>query len=221
MKAQLEKLVQSLSEENFNILVKEYAKQYYNTSEVNIINGPYDGGNDLVYYKKSEPVKRNIQITIQQTQLERKIIKDVIKAAENVSNYSYLNTLDFYISRKLTEQFKKKLIREAEINHGINLKFIDAGKLVDDTDAYPEIIDLIYQLHGIYHISNETKLDKQSRVLLNMLTDSSNTGDLKKQFIHSIILMEIFSYPKPTLDELYLKISDKLPGDYNKSKVKN
>lgn len=221
MKSQLENLVKSLSEDNFNELVKCYAKRYYNTSEVNIINGPYDGGNDLVYYKNNEQVKRNIQITIQKSQIKRKVISDVIKASENVSEYSYQANLDFYISSKLTEAIKKELIRQAEIGYSINLKFIDGGKIVDDTDDFPELVDMIYSFHGVVLRDDDIKLDRQTRVLLNMLTISDNTAELKKQFIHSTLLLSIYSSPNCTIDNIYLDVSSKLPGDHDKRYYKN
>jgi len=221
MKEQLEKLIMVLSEHNFNILIKEYAKLYYSSNEVNIINGPYDGGNDLVYYRNNKAVKRNIQITVQQSQLEGKIISDLKKSSENVKTYSYVANLDFYSSRKLSEEFKKKFIRQAEIDYSIELKFIDAGKIADDTDSFPILIDLIYELHGIATSPSDIKLDQQTRVLLNMLTISDDTSALKKQFIHSIILLEIFASPKSLIETIFLNVGPKLPGNYDINKLKN
>jgi hypothetical protein len=47
MSKELNNLICSLSEDNFRNLIKEYIRQKYNTHNVRIVDGPYDGGNDL------------------------------------------------------------------------------------------------------------------------------------------------------------------------------
>ncbi len=38
---------------------------YWNTDEVNITDGPWDSGIDVVIIKNGEEIKRSIQITVQ------------------------------------------------------------------------------------------------------------------------------------------------------------
>lgn len=82
--------ISSLSEDNFNDLVLSYIKEYYNTKDAYISNGPYDGGNDLIIAVDGKEIKRNIQITVQSKELPKKIIEDVIKAHDNVAQYVHI-----------------------------------------------------------------------------------------------------------------------------------
>ena len=58
-------IISTLSENMFRDFVKEYVKAYWKTDEVEITDGPWDGGVDLVFYKNNVPEKRNIQVTVQ------------------------------------------------------------------------------------------------------------------------------------------------------------
>lgn len=51
-------IISSLSETIFREFVREYVKAYWNTDEVEITDGPWDGGVDIVYYKEKKPVKK-------------------------------------------------------------------------------------------------------------------------------------------------------------------
>ena len=44
-------IISTLSENMFRDFVKEYVKAYWKTDEVEITDGPWDGGVDLVFYK--------------------------------------------------------------------------------------------------------------------------------------------------------------------------
>jgi len=49
MDKQLVNLINTLDVSNFKELVCSYNKEKYNTKHVRIIDGPYDGGNDIEY----------------------------------------------------------------------------------------------------------------------------------------------------------------------------
>ena len=138
-----EKLINGLNEVNFNQLIKEYAKEYYDTKELHISDGPYDGGLDLEYFKKEQKVKRNIQITVtdskNKSSFEKKLFNDVKNSANNRDKYSYQSNLDFYTSASLTQERKNKYITEAEVEYNIDLKIIDAKKLSHNMDEYSSI----------------------------------------------------------------------------------
>ena len=86
-------LINALSEDNFKLFVKNYLLDYWETDEVNITDGPWDGGIDAVIIKNGKEVKRNIQITVQDN-YESKLIKDIEKSKKNVANFNYQNKLD-------------------------------------------------------------------------------------------------------------------------------
>ena len=81
MSKELNILISSLSEDNFRRLVQEYLKEKYKTSNVRITDGPYDGGNDLEIIIGDKDIKRNIQVTVQKSDYEKKLEKDLQKAS--------------------------------------------------------------------------------------------------------------------------------------------
>ena len=100
-------------QEHLGKFIKEYLRAYYSTSEVDIIDGPHDGGNDAVVYKNGVQVKISIQITVQDN-IERKIIEDIKKAKANVDTYQYKPILLFFYARTISGSKKNLYIRSAE-----------------------------------------------------------------------------------------------------------
>ena len=94
MYEQLKTLINSLKIDNFRILVREINKYKYKTKNVNIVDGPYDGGNDLEIIIDDKDIKKNIQITVQKTGFEKKIFSDLQKAKNNIDKYSYMKNFD-------------------------------------------------------------------------------------------------------------------------------
>lgn len=108
MKEELVKLINGLSEDHFNLLVKNYVKEYYNTPNVRITNGPYDGGIDLEIFANEKELRKNIQITVQKNGIEGKIESDLNKSRENVKKFAYQKKLDFYTSSTITKSKKNE-----------------------------------------------------------------------------------------------------------------
>ena len=55
---EVSKLISTLTEINFKEYIKEYTKSKYKTTQVRIIDGPYDGGNDLEIILTNENGRR-------------------------------------------------------------------------------------------------------------------------------------------------------------------
>jgi len=89
-------LIKALSENQFKELVQVLNKCKYETKDVFITDGCYDGGNDLRIIKSGKDIRRNIQVTVQTTGFEAKVMDDVAKAAKNVKQNAYLAQLDYY-----------------------------------------------------------------------------------------------------------------------------
>lgn len=102
IESEISSLIRALSEENFYILIQEFNKEYYETQDVRIVNGPYDGGIDLEVYKDGNEVKRNIQITVQKTKLDSKLDSDLQKAKDNSKAFGYQKNLDFYCTENIS-----------------------------------------------------------------------------------------------------------------------
>ncbi len=207
-------LITSLSEENFNHLIKEFNKEYYQSSDVRIVNGPYDGGIDLEVYKNGELIKRNIQITVQKTKLEAKLYSDLAKAKENSAKFGYQKNLDFYCTIGITGDTKRSWKRTAIVDYGIDLKLYDSHSLSALGEEFHSIKKSLFEIFGVEKHSELINVDKHTKVLYDMFAIGKDAGELKKQFLHSLIITYIFEHPNCT--ELELDESLKKPLNNNK-----
>lgn len=218
-----EKWISDLSESNFNELIINFAKEYYETREVHISNGPYDGGIDLVYAKNGKEQKRNIQITVQDKGYERKLIEDLQKAQENSVKYSYQKRLDFYISHPITQSKKNKLIRDAEVNYDIDLKIYDAKKLSGLASEFKSIRNTIQKFNRTAFPTDKINIDKNSKILFDTLTMSKDTTQLKNDFIKSFILFHFFengeSKVSSVIEGLNKVFYDKFPDSFYENEI--
>jgi len=184
--------IEKLSEVNFNELVVNFAKEYFDTKEVHISNGPYDGGLDLIIAKNGRDEKRNIQITVQKSGFEKKLMDDVVKSKNNVDKFAYQNRLDFYISQAISQAKKNELVRDADIKFGIDLKIYDANKLAGIASDYKSISQTIYKFNKTAFPNEKIKVDSNSKILFDTLTMSKDTTQIKNDFIRSFILFHFF-----------------------------
>lgn len=197
------KLISTLSELNFKEYIKEYIKSKYKTTQVYIIDGPYDGGNDLeIILSNDKELRKNIQITVQKNNYEKKLIEDLKKAQENVSKYNYLNSLDFYINQNISKETRNELEQLAEVDYNINLKIIDSTILSEEINNYANLISFLYQLHDI-KVESSDYFDKKSKIVFDVLTHNKNSVEIKKNFINSYIYSYLFTNPNSSFDEIY------------------
>jgi len=201
-----EKLINNLSYDNFNFLVKEYAKEYYGTNELHISNGPYDGGLDLVIFKNGREVKRNIQITITKSKIEQKLFEDVDKSSRNVSEYGYQSKLDFYISGSLTQTKKQKLVRKSEVDFDIDLKIVDAKKLARSMEEFPIIKKTLKRIYEFNENDSIFEISDQNKLIYNVLASGEDSTKIKRHLIHAYIVTSLFETPKQDLQDLYTNI---------------
>ena len=200
---EVSKLISTLTEINFKEYIKEYIKSKYKTTQVRIIDGPYDGGNDLeIILTNDKELKKNIQITVQKVNYDKKLIQDIKKAQENVLNHNYLNSLDFYINQNISKESRNQLEQMAEIDYGINLKIIDSNILSEEITNYDNLIPFLYNLHDI-KIETSINFDKKSKIVFDVLTHNKNSVEIKKNFINSYIYSYLFTNPNSSLDEIF------------------
>ena len=118
MDIQLKNLIKSLSEINFKDLIVYYCKTRFNADNVRIIDGPYDGGNDLEIIKGDVDIKRNIQVTINKS-YEHKLEADLCKISKLATEN---NQLDFFISQELSKTKRESLETNAILNSSRELR---------------------------------------------------------------------------------------------------
>lgn len=208
-------LIQNLSEENFKALIKTYLQEYWDTTEVNIIDGPWDGGIDLEIYKDGKLIKRNIQVTVQKNGLESKLDSDLQNSKNNVKKYEYQNKLDFYISLPISKSKKNELIKSADLNYQIDLKIIDAIKLSDELSEYNRTREQLISIYLNSKPNEKFKVDKQTKVIFDMLSIGSDTSKIKNHFIESYILLFFYEYPNSNVNQVKLNLDKKFNTSYS------
>lgn len=215
-------LISSLSEDHFKLYIQKYLKLYWNTEEVNISDGPWDGGIDAVVYrnKEQQAIKRNIQITVQDN-FEHKLYKDIEKSEKNVRKWNYLNNLDFYISKPISQSKKDEYIHLSEIDHNIILKIYDANKLADDIEKYS---DLKGYLHGIFAptvLPKPVGINKTNKILYDMFSTGGDIANIKYDFINSYIQYCLLEKGLSSLDEIANYVNSQLGNTLSNRAIKS
>lgn len=195
-------LISSLSEENFKLLVKEYLKEKYNTPHVRIIDGPYDGGNDLEVFINDKEIRKNIQVTVQKTGFETKLKRDIEKSSKNVKRFHYLNNLDFFINQIITKQKRNELTLFSELNFAINLNIYDAKFFEQESENFPSIRNITYRCHNLKTDTDFKFADKQSKILFDVLTLNHRSIEIKRNFIYSYIFSFLYAKPNSSIEEV-------------------
>ena len=215
-------MIANLSEEKFNKLVVEFNKEYWETKEVFITNGPYDGGIDLVVRVDGSEIRKSIQVTVQKTNIERKVLEDAAKAERNVVDYAYLSVLELYLSQSLSKSVQNRLVRDAKIKYSIDLKIISSTELAYYADENPVIGRFLREIYIPFASSFEQlKVDKQTKVLYDIIALGADTTKIKHQFIQSLILYYIYDNGPCADDVIHANLNVQLGIAYNKSVYRN
>lgn len=215
-KVEYKKWIQKLSKPNFDELILNYVKEYYETKDAYISDGPYDGGVDLIFSIDKQEYKRNIQITVQEENYEKKLDEDLRKAKENVSDFGYLNNLDFYISQAITPDKKKKLVKNADIKYQITLKIIDANELAGLANEYKSIWRTLQKFNKSAFPEEKFHVDQNTKILFDTLSMSRDITTIKNSFVHSLILTYLFNNPEQTVEQIFIGLRDAFFGKYDK-----
>lgn len=198
---ELRKLIMTLSEDNFKILISDYVKEKYKANSVRIIDGPYDGGNDIEIFVDDKEIKINTQVTIQDKGYEAKLLSDLNKASLNISRYAYVNTLEFYITKLVPKDKRNELIKNARINYNINLIIYDCNTLAQEAESYPSIRSNAYKFHNI-KIKNTYRYDNNDKIIFDLLTLNTDSVAIKKNFLNAYIFSFFFNKPLSTIEDL-------------------
>ena len=207
-KEEYKNIITTLSESLFKDFVKQYVMSYWNTDEVEITDGPWDGGVDIVYYKNEIAQKKNIQITVQD-KFEVKLMKDVEKSKRNVDKYGYQSSLYFFISKPISHSKKDELIDNAERNYDISLKIFDANKLASDIERFPKLCSYLTSVFSP-KLLHKPSFDIRNKVIYDMFTTGSNIANIKYDFINSFIQYYLLGETDKTIDEILAQVNSQL-----------
>ena len=219
LQTELSNLIAALSEANFNILIKAFNKEFYDAIDVRVTNGPYDGGIDLEIRIDKKLLKRNIQMTVQKTALEKKLKSDLGKAKQNAKKHAYLKNLDFYSAHPISGVTKRNWKKMAQVDYEIELEIFDCNDLAELSESYSSIKETIYGFYKLSEGSELIKVDKHTKVLYDMFAIGKDAGELKRQFLHSLILTFIFEHPDCTEEELFRGLKSSLTGSEKNAEI--
>lgn len=212
-------IITTLSEALFRDFVKEYVKSYWNSGEVEITDGPWDGGVDIVIYKDELPQKKNVQITVQD-KYESKLFKDVLKSKKNVEKYGYASSLYFFISKPISHSKKDTLIDEAERNFDITLKIFDANKLAADIERFPNVGTFLKTIFSP-RLLHKPSFDIRNKVIYDMFTTGSNIANIKYDFIDSFIQYYLLDNSNKGIDEILTQVNAQLAEKLSKKTIQS
>ena len=216
LKEEYSNLITALSVDNFRLYVKHYLMDYWKTDEVNITDGPWDGGIDATIAKNGLEKKINIQITVQD-KFEKKLFEDIIKSKNNVERFNYQNKLDFFISKSISKSKKNEYIQKAEVDYGISLRIFDSNKLGDDTNDFIRAKKVIHNIFAENTLKSELSIDKKTKVIYDIFSTGSNVADIKYDFLNSHIQLFLYDKNNANLDDIANYINSQLNVSFEKN----
>lgn len=201
---QLENMIENLSFEQFRQFVKLYLRDTIANSEVELIDGTNDGGNDCRVLVDGSLVRRNYQITIQDSKFKQKLDEDVRKAEENVKRFAYTPSLDFFYSHTISGEKKNEYEKDAADKHNIILRFYDKKYLASEIDRSPQAYAFLIEqgTGGAIDLIRAQPMDEMERTVYDLLTGGGEIHDLKSEFIYSFMLCYLFDNEQKSPEEL-------------------
>lgn len=177
---------------DFEELVRRFVQKIYN-ADAYLVGGPYDGGRDLAYSIRGRQVKEVIQISIQENNLESKLVEDLEKTVLLIDNHGYPPLLHFFWSHPISASKEDALKTRARTEYGISLEFYDANKIAQKiTNDFPELLKyLIEEIHN-YTPTKHTDIDKKQRAFYDYLVLSKDTANLKHVIVDSHIVSNLY-----------------------------
>lgn len=197
--------IKGLSETQFKEFVQVLNKCKYKTDEVDITDGCYDGGNDLRIRIGGNELKKNVQITTQTSSIERKVMEDVAKAADNVSRFSYAPQLDYYVSSRLSLEQQNALSAKAEIDYGISLTFYDGPSLANLVSEYARLREWLHNIHLAAFPNAEPSpfhLDNKTKVLYDSIAMGAGSQEMKSSIISAYFIYFLYENGPATVVEV-------------------
>ncbi|MFL0161144.1 hypothetical protein [Aquirufa salirivi] len=193
---QLILLLESLEKKEFDKIVKTYLRFEYGFEKIVITDGKDDIGIDLKVFDFGEQ-QIQYQLTTQKSStvnesksFESKLFADLEKAQINCRDYGYKDILVFFYSKKLTNKKIREFQHIALQKYNISLTIIDANRLAEESDNYPQIQSLLVQFSGLDKIQiNNSKFD--NNLFYDLLSFGKPT-EFKTQIIDSFVLQHFY-----------------------------
>ena len=177
-------------ESDFEEVVRRVAKYIYG-AEAYLVGGPYDGGRDLIYKNLGKEAKVAIQISIQRTKIEEKLMHEAKNVQKLNTEYSYPSRLTFFWSQTMSAS--KQLIHKKNIRNatGVELEIYDATQLEQIiTHDEPSIFEyLLAAIHEVNYVTSP--IDAKARAFYDYLTLGKDAVNLKTSTIDAQIVSSL------------------------------
>lgn len=204
----IERQISTLSEEQFRRFIKEFLRIYYNTKEVEIIDGTNDGGNDVAVYVNKERIKKTFQITVQNS-IDKKMIEEFQKAKDNVSEFGFAPQLILYYSHTISGSKKNYYEKIAEREYEIALRIYDRKSLASYVDEYHSLDSLLNTLHQV-NKEKVPRIDPKNKIIFDMLTSGGVVNNIKSEFIRTVAQYFIFEKGPQPIEKVVSYVNNQL-----------
>lgn len=209
-----ENIISILDVPQFTTVVKTFIELYY-TLEQNVVidiikvDGTNDGGLDLKFFVNKRQRKLPLQLTVQKTQVEKKIKEDIKKINDLVDDYGYEPTLLFFYSQNISENKVNELANKARKDYSIDLKIIDA-KFIASIAASEDYIILknkIFEQLDIHLTQEKLQLDDSKKMMYDLISYGNDTAEIKNQIINSFLLHTIYTQKNISEKDLCIELN--------------
>jgi len=184
----LRKLIQSLTDPEFDIVAEIYLKEVDDFKNVVKCNGPYDSGLDFRNSNISE-IEVQFQATTKESGFEKKLRDDLEKAKNNVKNYNLPNRVKYFYSYPLSNRSVLNFKKIAKTDYGLVLDLIEGGILSEIAIIYDLIREKILELSDFdkFHNGSEFFESTKVRAFYDLMSIGSAT-DIKFNIIKSFVI---------------------------------
>ncbi len=202
-------LLESCEKREFDKVVKTYLREIHNFNQIVITDGKDDIGIDIKVFDKNNS-KIQYQLTVQKSntdqekkQLEYKIIEDLEKASKNYKDFGYSNKLIYFYSKAMTNKRIRYFAAKAFDDFQIDLEFIDANRIAEESEEYIEIQRTLLELNELdkFNLKNSLFDDEQTNLVFDLIS-FGQVSDFKKHIIETFILQSLFTQNKLSKEKI-------------------
>lgn len=203
----LEKTINSLSPEEFDIAVQIFQKYYLKNEAINV-NGPNDGGCDIKIFQNKREQKKCVQLTVQK-KWEDKLKQELQKAEQLIITHNYSDKYDFFCSQIISETKIEEYKKYALDNFYIDLTIYEAHRL-SQLDC-SELRNYLYSIHKDVIIQpDQLTIDKTTKSIYDFLSNGKGSSDIKNDIVNSFIISILFKKESLSINELLKELQNQL-----------
>lgn len=196
------KWLRGFSATQFEDVVNCYIRYVWGIKDFSNCDGTNDGGNDLKFFVDNLRLKIQVQVTVQEKNIEQKILEDVEKALNNFKKYKYEARLYFFYSYPMSEAKIKELEQTAFVKYNIQLNIFDAKHIAQEADKHIELRTCIHKQYGIPNSEEQTFTNDSDKAIYDLITFGSSSLEIKSQILKSFLSHYLLEVGQSTIEEI-------------------